>query len=90
MSSTSQFGTKAAIEKDKKGGELLGLFAKNPNGPPVGSTKKRTTINVSLPAAAVAAVAKSDKANKKRRIRRSNQRQISAAQTIAMLKILPP
>ena len=65
MSSTSQFGTKAAIEKYKKGGELLGLFAKNPNGPPVGSTKKRTTINVSLPAAAVAAVAKSDEANKK-------------------------
>ena len=89
MSSTSQFRTRATIEKGRKGCKLLAFFEKNPKGWIVGSTKNITTIDVSLSAAAVAAVAKSGEA-KKISNRRSNHRQRSSAQTIAILKKIPP
>ena len=43
------------------------FFANNPKGWSVGSTKNRTTIDVSLPAAAVSAVTKADKHNKNKK-----------------------
>ena len=65
MSLMSQFGTRAAIEQGKKGGKLLDLFANNPKGRPIGSTKKRTTIDVSLHTTSVVSVVKSGEAKKK-------------------------
>ena len=50
----------------KGGGGVLALFAKNPKGLPVGSTKNRTTIDVFLPVISVAAVDKSDESKKKK------------------------
>ena len=63
----------------------MDFFANNQKGWPVGSTKNRTTLDVSLPAAAIAAVAKAGEAQKKMS-RMRNDRQRSAAQTITMLK----
>ena len=85
-----QFRTRSTTEQGMKGVTPLDFLENNPKGRPVGSTKNRTTINVSLPAATVASVAKSYKAKKIRSIRGNNHRQVSAAQTIAMLEILPP
>ena len=48
-------------------GKLLAFFANNPKGWSVGSKKKITTVDVSLPAADVAAVAKSEKYNKNKK-----------------------
>ena len=62
-----QFSTKAAIERSRKGGKLLYLFANNPKVWQVVSIKKMTMIDVFLLAAAVASAAKTskDKTNKK-------------------------
>ena len=72
MYSMRQFRKRAVIEQGMKGGKLLDLFAKNPNGRPVGYNKKIPTINVYLPASSVAAVDKADKANRRRSSRRIN------------------
>ena len=66
MSSMSQLRKRSDIEKGMKGGKLLDFFANNPKGHPFEYTKERTMINVSLPAITVAAVSKSDEANKKK------------------------
>ena len=60
----SQFRTRATIDQGRKEGKLPDLFANNPKVRPVGSTKDRTTIDVSLPAVAVYSADKSGKAKK--------------------------
>ena len=53
------------IEKVMRGGKLLSFFGKNPKGRPFGSTKNRTTVDVSFPVDAVAVAVEADEANKK-------------------------
>ena len=67
MYSMSQFRIGEDIEHGMREGKQLTFFEKNPKGRLVGTTKKITMIDVSLPADTVADVSKTGKDNKNKK-----------------------